>query len=300
MNPSQRWTFGEWGFVVILLLMATAIRTVGLDFGHPDAELFPSYQALDLIHSNLPIHPDEYSYVQSPLKMVLTWGRNPEFYHNPAFLLSLNYVTYLVTGERSRLHWQDRATLDARQQAPFRLYFIGRVYSMLSGVVLTAAAYAVARRLFGRYAALNAGLLMAFSLSLVQHAHYSKSSSLAATFCALTLWAAFHALTAKRFRWSMLALAGVCAGFAAGNRYDAAGISIVVFLVGCVVIWRARTLRVTLQVILAWAFFPTAFILAMPWAVFDTVRFLEEVTWITGQYTQGIQEHNTPRWWSLF
>lgn len=114
----------EWVVVVAVLLFAGGLRTVGLSFAQPDPALFPSYAPLDAIHENQPLHPDEYFYVQRPLRMLLIGERNPDFYENPSFLINMQYVTYWLTGEQTRLTWDERADLSARSQPPFRLYMI--------------------------------------------------------------------------------------------------------------------------------------------------------------------------------
>lgn len=290
----------NWGQVLFVLLLAAALRTVGLTFGQPDPRYFPSDVPHETLNENAAIHPDEYSYVQLPLWLLLTGERNPHFYHNPAALLIINYITFWATGEKERLEWEPRADLGARREAPFRLYVVGRVYSMLFGVLTVAAVYALARRFFGNDVALLVGLLAAASFPLVQHAHYAKTSSLAAAFSAWTLWAAFTVLRAQRFRWWLFALAGLCAGFAAGSRYDAAGISIVVFVVGLVLLSRERTWRRAAFVLLGWVLFPVAFVLAMPWALFAIEAFIPEVSYIIGAYTGGTILYANSKWEGLF
>ncbi|MGV2434875.1 MAG UNVERIFIED_CONTAM: hypothetical protein LVT10_08315 [Anaerolineae bacterium] len=66
-----------WFFVTCLLLMATAFRVIGLGFGQPIAADFPSDQPYFTLNENTPVHPDEYSYVQIPLRMLLAEERKP-------------------------------------------------------------------------------------------------------------------------------------------------------------------------------------------------------------------------------
>lgn len=274
----------DWFYIVCVLLLAAGLRTVGLTFGQPNPADFPSDQIADTLHENTPIHPDEYFYVQRPLRMLLTGERNPGFYENPALLIDINLLAYWVMGEQHRLDWEARADMGARREAPFRLYFFSRVWSMLTGPLMVAAGYATMRRLGGRYAAAVVALLLAASYPLVQHAHYAKSSTLGFAFTALTLWAAFNCLLDRPPRWWMFVLAGASAGLTAGSRYDAAGISIVVFVVGLILLYRERTWRRAGLVLLGYIAFPLFFFFTTPWIYFDREDFFREVLWIVGQY----------------
>ena len=84
-----------------------------------------------------------------------------------------------------------------------------------------------------------AGLLVAVSMPMVQHSHYATTSSLAAGFALLSIWASLAALRCSQRAaiWPRyLALAGIAAGLSAGNRYNAAAVGIVVFLAGWVLV----------------------------------------------------------------
>lgn len=290
----------DWFFVTCLLLMATAFRVIGLGFGQPIAADFPSDQPYFTLNENTPVHPDEYSYVQIPLRMLLAEERNPYFYHNPSFLIDLNYFTFWLTGEKDALTWASRDGLGSRREAPFRSYFIGRTYAMLFGVLGVATVYATVRLALGTQTALLAGLLMAFSLPLVQHSHYAKTSIIAATFTALTVWASFNSIRSRGASMRMFILAGVFAGMSAGNRYDAAGISIVVFLSGCWLLVRQFTWQRMAWVLLGWVAFPLSFVLIMPWSVTDTANFADNLKYIMGLYTSDALPFYADKWVSLF
>lgn len=276
---------GEWLFVTALLLLAAGLRFVGIGFGQPDAQYARSSVPDQLMPMEAPLHPDEFLFITLPLQMLVEGRLNPKFYHNPSLLIYANYATFALTGAGQGIDPALREGLNGRQYAPFHLYVIGRVYSALGAMLAVAATYGLARQMGGRFAALTAGLLAAVSLPLAQHAHYATTSSLAAGFTAVSIWAAFAWLRGGGRRWPLLALAGVCAGLAAGSRYNAAAVSIVVFLVGLVGLRRGRGRAAVLA---AWALVPLTFALTTPAVVFDTAFFLDEFRYITGQYLAGV------------
>lgn len=289
----------DWFFVVVLLLFAAGLRFLGLSFGQPDPQYAPSNAALDITHENIAVHPDEYLFVQRPLRMLLTGERNPKFFHNPSLMIGVNYVTFWLTGEGRRLTWAGRAEIDARREAPFRLYVLARTYSVLGGLLAVAATYAAARLMSGRFGALCAGLVTAVSLPLVQHAHYTTTSSLAAGFAAVCVWASLASL--RKPRWWLFALAGFAAGLAAGSRYNAAAVSIVVFVVGLALLYRQRDLRTLVMVGMGYVLFPLTFLFTTPYVIFDTAFFLEEFRGITGEYIGGVDvDFAVSRWRGLF
>lgn len=280
----------EWAFVCALLLIAACLRLVGVDHGQPDPQYDPSFAPYGLVNPNLPVHPDEFLFVTRPLAMLLTGKLNPKFFHNPSLLINLNFFTYLLTnsGAGLSLAARDPQTVSGRSFAPFPLYVIGRVYSALGGLLAVAAAYALARRMAGRWAAASAGLLTAAALPLVQHAHYTTTSSLAAGFSMVCVSAAFLSLESQgRKQVVLFAVAGVGAGLAAGSRYNAAAMSLVVFFCGLLLVYRQRTRRTVLVVLGGWFAFPLVFILTTPWVIADTAFFIEEFRFITAQYTAG-------------
>lgn len=280
----------EWAFICALLLLAACLRIIGVDHGQPDPQYDPSYAPYGLVNPNIPIHPDEFLFVTRPLEMLLTGKLNPKFFHNPSLLINLNFVTYVLTNSGAGLSLADRdpRVVSGRSFAPFPLYVIGRVYSALGGLLAVAGAYALARRMAGRWAAAGAGLLTAVSLPLVQHAHYTTTSSLAAGFSMVCIFAAFLSLEAQGRRQALLFIAaGICSGLAAGSRYNAAAVSLVVFFCGLLLAYRHRTRRTMIMVLAGWCAFPLTFILTTPWVIADTAFFFEEFRFITAQYTAG-------------
>ncbi|MBK8031115.1 MAG: glycosyltransferase family 39 protein [Chloroflexi bacterium] len=277
-NPAYRTV--EIGAVTVLLLFAAALRIIGISAGAPDMAYFPADAAQNLLPIEAPIHPDEFLYVTTPLHMRAKHRLNPDFFENPTFLINLNLLTYIVTDTGSDLVWEAIKEIGQRQIAPFSLYVIGRWYSVLGGLLAVAATYAAARVVAGRFAALSAGLLVAVALPMVQHAHYATTSSLAAGFVALCLWASFAFV--RQRRWRLFMLACLAAGFAATNRYNAAAVALVPFALGSVLIWRKQVKP--LPVLLAWFGVPLAFLIGSPQILRDFSKFIADFRYIYSGY----------------
>ncbi len=283
-----RFARGEWLFVVVLLLFAAGLRIIGITNGQPDMTAFPTEAARDMVPYSVAVQPDEFLFVARPYQMLVSRQLNPQYFENPSFLINLNFFTYLLTGEGRGVDYKSWQGIDEREHAPFRFYVLGRMYSALGGLLAVAALYALARRVAGRYAAICAGLLVATALTLVQHAHYTTTTSLASGFAAVALWAGITSL--YRPRWLLFAVAGVAAGLAAGSRYNAAAVSLVVFVAGLILIARDR--RRWRWVLFGWLLFPITFALTTPHIFFDTEHVLNDFRYITAQYMQGAGINN--------
>jgi Dolichyl-phosphate-mannose-protein mannosyltransferase len=274
----------ELSFVMVVLLFAAGLRLIGVENGMPDESTFPTLAAHDLIPDQVAVQPDEFLFVVRPYRMLVTRRFNPHYFENPSLLINLNFFTYLFSGEGKGVTSASWKGINEREEAPFRFYVIGRVYSALGGLLAVAAIYALMRWIGGRRAALFAGLLVAVAEPLVQHAHYTTSTSLAGGFAALALWAAIVSLYRPRGR--LFALAGIAAGLAAGSRYNAAAISLVVFAVGLLLLYRHH-LRWTL-VLIGWLLVPVTFTLTTPHVIFDSAQVLSDFRYITAQYINGV------------
>ena len=244
----------DWLAVTILLLFAAGLRIIGISFGQPDPQFYPSYAPKGMVHEHLPLHPDEFYSVALPVDMALRNRLNPEFFNYPAFLINANFVLYQMTGTLKSLLLSDRDGALLNSYAPFSLYMLSRAYSVFGAMLAVTCAYAIARLLSGRFAAICAGLLVAVSYTLVQHSHYIKPGTLASGWMMLAAWASLAALLSSkgRSRLGFYLLAGGVAGLAATTRYNAVAASIIVVPVGMLLIIRARSRRALLQVVAGW------------------------------------------------
>ena len=239
-----------------------------------------------MVHEQFPIQPDEFLSVAIPVNMALRNQLNPEFFNYPSFIINTNYVVFQLTGAINDLSLADRDGYTFRAFAGFPLYVISRMYSVFGGLLIVACAYAVSRLVAGRFTALFAGLLVAVSFTLVQHAHYIKPATLSTGWMMLATWACFASLCCKYKgqREHLYILAGVATGLAATTRYNAVAVAMIVVPVGLVLLYRFRTRRMLRSVSLAWLAIPLVFALASPYVLRDFEHFWQDFSVIVAQY----------------
>lgn len=293
----------EWAFIVALLLLAAGLRFTGITAGQPDPRYSASDTAAGLLPLETPIHPDEYFFVSIPLQMAVSRYPNPKFFESPSFTINVNFLLYLLTGTGSDIDPAALTTVGQRQFAPFVAYFLGRAHIALAGVVVVVATYATARRLGGRLAAAAAGLLAAVSFTLVQQSHYATPSMDAAAWASICVWACVTALQQRRADGWIFALAGAASGLAATTRYNVAGVSLLVFFSGLVLLYRFREARTVRLVLVGWLLFPLFFVLGTPAILFDFPKFFDDFYHITDQFlVSGVgftENYLTDPWLSL-
>lgn len=277
----------DWLAVTLLLLFAGGLRIIGISYGQLNPDYFPSSAPYGMLHMQVPMQPDEYLSVSVPIDMALRNRLNPNFFEYPAFLINTNFVLFHLTGVLDGLSIEDRQGENLRTYAEFPLYVVSRMYSVYGGLLMVACAYAISRIVAGRYAALCAGLLVAVSFTLVQHAHYIKPGTLSTAWMMLATWGCIASLYAKNSRqrdWLYI-IAGIGTGLAATTRYNAAAVGLIVLLVGLILLYRHRSRRILLVIGVSWVAIPSLFLLGSPYVVLDFQRFWQDFSHIVGQFT---------------
>ncbi len=293
----------DWLAVTLLLLFAAGLRIIGISYGQPNLDYFPSTASFGMVHEQIPIQPDEFFNVSIPVNMALRNRLNPEFFNYPSFIINTNFVLFHLTGALEGLSLADREGFNLRAYAGFPLYVMSRMYSVYGGLLMVACAYAISRMVAGRYVALCAGLLVAVTYTLVQHSHYIKPGTLAGGWMMLAAWACIASLYSRRprYRERLYIFAGVVTGLAATTRYNAAAVGLIVLLAGLILLYRYRTRRMLRMIGLAWLAVPLIFILGSPYILRDFDHFWHDFLWIVGQYTTtgaDVPEHFITDAWS--
>lgn len=277
----------DWLAVTLLLLFAAGLRIIGISYGQLNPDYFPSSAPHGMIHQQVPMQPDEYLSVAVPMDMALRNRLNPNFFEYPAFIVNTNFVLYHLTGVLDGLSIEDRQGENLRVFAGFPLYVMSRMYSVFGGLLMVACAYAISRIVAGRYAALCAGLLVAVSYTLVQHAHYIKPGTLSTGWMMLAAWACIASLYRQHSRgrdWLYI-LGGVATGLATTTRYNAAAVGLIVLLVGLILLYRYPTRRMLLVIFVSWVMIPLVFIIGSPYVLLDFENFWKDFSHIVGQFT---------------
>ncbi|MCY4146360.1 MAG: phospholipid carrier-dependent glycosyltransferase [Chloroflexi bacterium] len=277
----------DWLAVTLMLLFAAALRIIGISYGGVNPDYFPSYAPQGMAHDQLPIHPDAYVMVATPVNMALRNWLDPNFFEYPSFIINANLVMFQLTGSLDGYSLEARDGRSLRVYAEHRLFVMARIWSLAGGMLQVACGYAMARLLSGRYAALCCGLLIAVSYTLVQHGHYMKPGPLALGWMMLAAWAALAALhaTGSRTRWRLYLLACVATGLAATTRYNAAAVGLLVGGAGLILLWRQRSWAGWRGALGAWLAIPLVFLAGSPYILRDFAAFWRDFLYIIGQYT---------------
>lgn len=275
--PFQRYI----GWSVLILLLAAGLRFIGISFGQPNPEALPALYPYS--HEQAVVHPDEYFYVAIPLEMLALQRGDPYFFENPNLLINFNYLLNRVL--QLPIPETSRDDLTVRNYAPHSFYVFTRILSALGGIVTVAGVIGIGR-FHSQRAGLIAGLIATLSFTLVQHSHYATTSTLASAGVVVCLWACLCALN-HRNSIKFLAIASMASAFAAGNRYNAAAVSISVFIVGLILFWRKRNVVQAVKIVGAWSLFPVLFLLTSPYIILHFSLFWEQFTFIYGRYSQA-------------
>lgn len=286
----------DWVAVTCLLLFAVALRLIGMSYGQLNADYYPSTAPYGMLHPQVPIQPDEYFSVAVPMDMAMRQNLNPRFFNYPGFISNTNFVMFHLTGALDDLSYDDRRGENLRLYADFTLYVMSRMYSAFGGLLMVACAYAISRMVAGRYVALCAGLLVAVTYTLVQHAHYIKPGTLSTAWMMFSTWASFASLYTRhrRYRERFYILAGIATGLAITTRYNAGAVGLIVLLVGLILLYRHCSKRMVLVLMVSWLAIPTVFLLGSPYTIIDFENFWKDFTHIVGMFTvtgENVPDH---------
>lgn len=202
-----RW--GQWGWVVAVLLLATVLRGAGVYRGIPHGVSY---------------HPDVAKQVQALdeyLQGKYVWYTGLRFYDSyPLFLNHFDeWIIRLVRSVSGPVARHLGCGQDPSPPATETLYYWTMSLRWLYGVVVVMLTGLTAHRLrFPFSAALGAMLLVAISPLNIVVAHYGTGDMACDLFFALTaLGVVQHARTG---RWPWLAAAGVMAGWTYAGKYN--------------------------------------------------------------------------------
>ncbi len=241
------------GTLVGLTAVAFALRASGARFGLPDYVY----------------HPDEPAIVERAAAMLRTGNLNPKWFDYPSgylYVQLLTQILYVLVGATRGLIGQvPQFTLP-------QFYFAGRLTTAFLGTILVPVAYLTAKKAHSTRAGVIAAALVAFSYLNVVHSHYATTdiaASLAVALCTL-----FSLLILQRGEMRWYVLAGIAAGFAAGMKYTA-GLVLLMLLLAHILRtkwgeWGWIDRRIVGGLLAA----AGAFLLTTPYALLDLPTFL--------------------------
>lgn len=249
----------------LILVLALALRLWGLAFGLPYV-----------------IQPDEPSVELRVLHMWLAGDPNPHYYVYPSLYYDLQAFWAFVVGHAAGLFNPDLLRHPLRHLPLY--YLAGRTLAAALGTLTVFVTYLIGRALNPRL-----GLIAAFFLAVaaqhVQQSHYITVDAPTALFTALAALFAVRAVRQEGSRRALL-LAGLCAGLAAGTKYNA-GVALALPLVAAL-LTRSRSWAWRLGACgLASGAAAVAFVLTTPFALLDPAPFLRSLHVIARHYSTG-------------
>ncbi|MBM3189784.1 MAG: hypothetical protein FJZ90_13785, partial [Chloroflexi bacterium] len=267
---------GESGLLAGLLLLALAIRLVGLGWGLPFV-----------------YHPDEPTHVGIVLNILKTGDWNPHWFKYPSFRIyvsvpvAIAYFLYAVSRGRVRavaeLTAARMVTVGSGTTTAPELYYGLRLLMTLFGVVSVAYLYRWAhRRWNGRVAGLAALFLVVSPLHVVV-GHWYRPDTVLALFSGAAVLATVDLYRQDRLRGYVLS--GALAGLAASVKYNAAVLQLIpIFLAHLLARRSLFDWRVWITPLVALL----VFVLITPYAVLDLPAFLDGFAYeINHYYVRG-------------
>ncbi len=191
------------GLLVLILLVATALRLAGITWGLPGRTHLFSY------------HPDEYFSLQVALNL-LARDPNPHFFNYPSLYLYLAAAAAMVGSGGGTLG----ASMGDVGELLRRFTLSARVMTVLLSILTVLVVYGAASRLLNRPAGLWAAAFLAVAPGHVLYSHFAAVDVALALFTALSLYAAIALFEDHRFKTA--ALAGLATGAAAATKYNGA------------------------------------------------------------------------------
>jgi 4-amino-4-deoxy-L-arabinose transferase-like glycosyltransferase len=199
-----------------LIVLALFLNVYGIGWGLPNRNDWA-------IDSVAPLGPLRYA------KMLAAgeawWSKYPAFHYAILSAAYTPYVAYLLATGRLRLEKPDGFAFDDAEGSLGMLILIARLVSVAMGVGVTLIAYGVTARLFGRRAALFAGLIVCLSPLVIYYSHTANVDIPYMFWSGLAIWS-FVKLMDSPARRHYVTL-GLFCGLAIATKDQAYGLFIV-------------------------------------------------------------------------
>ncbi len=244
-------------------------------------------------------HVDEPAVIEVAIRMVRDGDLNPHTFRYP----SLTYDLFAAT---TRLHlWWGLATglYHTSQDIPFKnngvtsapiLFIWARTLTALLGAATVPALFALGQRMFDRRVGLLAALILLFTSFHIRHSHFitvDVPTGLWVVLIALGAWE-----IASSGRWRGYLLAGVALGLAAGTKYNAATV-VLIIPVAHLCFWRRASFGLSLmRLVAAAALSGLTFLATTPYALLDSAAFLRDLSFNSYHYNQAEHGDFVGRW----
>jgi len=198
--------------LVVILVLAVALRFWGIKFGFPEH-----------------VRPDEQYFVNATQRFDRLNTLDPDFFLYPAFYMYVNLAVwrgytlyqffrgnYQVSNVTPRQPPGYGLEL-IRARLPDMEFLLGRCATALFGVATVLIVYAMTRRFYGRKAAVAAAFLLAINGLHTLNSHFYKSDVATTFFTMAALGCMACFVQCRGTRWNVGA--AVCSGLAASTNY---------------------------------------------------------------------------------
>jgi 4-amino-4-deoxy-L-arabinose transferase-like glycosyltransferase len=210
--------------LVVILLLAAGLRLSGLAWDE-GAHLHPDERFLTMVETGLQLPSSVAEYFDT--------ARSPLNPHNSGYTFFV-YGTFPIFLVRLAAGWIGQLGYD-------EVHLVGRAASTLFDLLSLVLLYALGARLYSRKVGLLAALLGAFTVLLIQHAHFFVVDPFANTFIVAGLYLAVRAQDEGRLPDYLLF--GACVGAAAASKISALPLAGVLLLVVAARVFQADRSR---------------------------------------------------------
>jgi len=193
--------YGPTAALALILVAAAALRLSGINWDE-NTHLHPDERFLTMVEGGLRLPASLGEYFNT--------GTSPLNPHNASFTFFV-YGTLPIFLVRYLADWTSQLGYD-------QVHLVGRAASTLFDLISLVLLYALGKRLYGRTVGLIAALLGAFTVLLIQHAHFFVVDLFASTFVVAGLYLAVRAQDeGKLFDYAVF---GVCVGAAMASKIN--------------------------------------------------------------------------------
>ncbi|HIP95740.1 MAG TPA: hypothetical protein EYH32_00810, partial [Anaerolineae bacterium] len=295
---------GERWALVVILLIAAALRLYnvawdGGELAHPDERSTVAFYA-PTMH-----WPRDWSTALDPKRSPFNPLWDPASQHRRSYTYG-HFPLYVLTIAANALH--ALAPLARRLGASAELVraltratdvqgfaFIGRVIVALLDTVTVYLVYLIARRIYGRGAALLAATLSAFTVLQIQLAHFFAVDPISTTFTLLALYGAILMVEQRTAKTALLT--GVGMGLAVASKFSALPILAAPMTAALLIILRAQDeeraaaqARAWRHCLLACLVAFVVFAVTSPFVLLDWPDFVQAVIREQGAMVRGLAD----------
>ena len=257
--------------LLFLILLNLILNLIGINFGLPNLW-----------------HPDEVTHSVGRMiaEKTLNPGRftYPSFYHYLLIVANIPYSAFLLLSGKVALLATDSAL---RQQAVATIFLTSRIVTAFFGSILVFLVYIIAKKVSNKRAAIISATFASVNMAIITYSHFATTDIPVTVMSMLAIYMIIR-LYEKPTSVNYL-LAGLAIGFAAGTKYYAA--VLVLLLIGAHLLATKRV-SINKNLIISGMSCAVGFIITTPFAILDFKTFFRDTTMLftTTQMVQNLYD----------